>query len=276
VSGWVNLPAHLDMFAIAMTLSIASSAVRLWLILRLYLLSRQREYPLFVTHNIVAILTLVVTVCVTRYPVSYFLAYWIGEATSSVLALLVIVAIFKPAAEVLYIQNPTLRFLLPIAAVALIAIPAWQAIYRPLRLTLLGHVGSGIYSFVLGILCLEAVILAACLALSKSIPWGNYDFAIVSGFGISAVMKWVAYLVRWNYGSRFQDWFQILLPGSTLGAVLVWLIAFSRSEPRITKRQPDPSELKRLVDLLREHTDFLRQLLKDPRLWRLQLTDQPH
>lgn len=264
------------MLTISLALSIASSALRLCLIARLYLIDRRREYPLFVAHNVVAILTLVATVSVKHHPVPFFLTYWVGEITSSVLALLVILTIFKPAAEILYIQNPKLRFLLPIAAVALIAIPAWQAIYRPLRLTLLGHVGSGIYSFVLGILCLEAVILAACLALSKSIPWGNYDFAIVSGFGISAVMKCVGYLVRWNYGSRFEDWFQILLPGSTLGAVLVWLIAFSRSEPRITKRQPDPSELKRLVDLLQEHTDFLRQILKDPRLWRLQLTDQPH
>jgi hypothetical protein len=263
------------MFAIAMTLSVVSSALRLWLIARVYVVGRQREYPLFIAHNVVAILTLVATVCFTHYAVLYFLTYWIGEATSSVLALLVILAIVKPAAEVLYIENPRRRFVLPIAAAAVFLIPIWQAIYRPVGSRLVGHAASGIYSFVLAILCLEAIILLACVGLSRSIPWGNYDFAIVSGFGISAVMKWVAYLVRWNYGVRFEGWFQILLPASTLGAVLVWLIAFSRSEPRITKQEPDPSELQRLIDLLQEHTDFVRQILKDPRLRRRSLSDQP-
>ncbi len=263
------------MFAITLTLSILSSAARLWLMVRLYVIDRYREYPLFVAHNVTAILTFVAVICVTRYPVPFYLTYWIGEIISTVLALLVILAIFKPAAEVIYIEHPAFRFLLPIGVAAVIGIPVWRAIYRPFFPAVFGHVGSGIYSFVLGILGLEALILAACLTLSRSIPWGNYDFAIVSGFGISAMMKWVAYLVRWNYGSRFEDWFQILLPGSTLGAVLVWLIAFSRSEPRITKQEPDPSELQRLIDLLEEHTAYVRQILAHPRFRRRPLPDQP-
>jgi hypothetical protein len=251
-------------FAIAMTLSVVSSALRLWLIARLYRIGRQR-YPLFISHNVVAILTLVATICVRRYPVPYYLTYWTGEATASVLALLVILAIFKPAAESLYIESPKRKVLLPIALTAIIVIPIWQAICHPFFSALLGHLGSGIYSFVWGVLFLQAIILLACLTLSKSIPWGGYDFAIVSGFGVSALMKCVAYLVRWNYGSRFQDWFTILLPGSTLGAILVWLIAFSRSEPPTIKQEPDPSELQKLIDLLQEHTEYAQQILKNLR-----------
>jgi predicted permease len=263
------------MFTIAMTLSVISSALRVWLIARLYLMDQRREYPLFVAYNILAILTLVATLCLTHDTVPYFLTYWIGEATASVLALLVIIAIFKPAAEVLYIENPRRRLVLPIAVLSVIAIPIWQGIYRPVGPSLFGHAASGIYSFVLAILSLQAIILLACLALSRSIPWTNYDFAIVSGFGVSAVMKWVAYLVRWNYGSRFESWFQILLPGSTLGAVLVWLLAFSRSEPPTIKQEPDPSELQQLIDLLEEHTEYVRQILKHLRFRTSMPQNQP-
>jgi hypothetical protein len=265
------------MFTITLALSIISSALRLWLIARIYLMDRYREYPVFVAHNAVAILTFVAVLCVRRHAVLSYLTYWTGEAASSVLALLVILAIFKPAAEVLYLHHPRYRLFLPIGIVAIIAFPVWQGFNRALSPTRLGHVASGIYSFVLGILCLQAIILAACfvLALSKRIPWGNYDFAIVSGFGISAVMKCVAYLVRWNFGSRYEAWFQILLPGATTGAVLVWLMAFLRSEPRTTKQEPDPRELQKLLDLMQEHTDFVRQILKDPRWRRHPLPDQP-
>lgn len=252
------------MFSIAMTLSVISSALRVWLIGRLYWIDRQREYPLFIAYNLVEVLTLVATLCLSYRTTLYFVTYWLGETSSSVLALFVILAIFKPAAETLYIENPTRRFLLPIAAVAVVVIPLWQAIYRPLRPTLRGHVTSGVYSLVLAILCLEALILLACVLLSKSIPWTKYDFAIVSGFGISAVVKCVGYLVRWNFGSRYEDWFQILLPGATLGAVLVWVIAFSRPEPPRIRREPDPSEIQRLTELLQEHTEFVVRILKNP------------
>jgi hypothetical protein len=263
------------MFTIAMTLSIASSALRLWLIGRVCLVHRQHEYPLFIAHNVAAIVTLLATICLRNQRIPYFFTYWIGEATATILALLVILAIFKPAAEVLYIESPRRRFILSIPVAAVIAVPVWQAIYRPLGLSLFGHLASGIYSFVLAILCVEALILVACLTLSRYIPWGRYDLAIVSGFGISAMMKCVAYLVRWNYGSRFEDWFKIVLPASTLGAVLVWLIAFSRTEPKITKQEPDLNELDRVIALLREDTEFVRRILKFPPWRRQSLPIQP-
>ena len=238
-------------------------------------MGRYREYSLFMAHNALSILTFVGTLFLSRRPVPYFLTYWIGEAASTVLALLVILAIFKPAAEVLYIERPRLSYLLPIGIALIVVIPIWQAVYRPLRLTLLGHVASGLYSFVLAILCLQALILLACLLLSRSIPWTRYDFAIISGFGISALMKWIAYVVRWNYGSRFEDWFTVLLPGATAGAVLVWLIAFLRPEPPTTKTEPDATDLQRVIDLMHEHTEFVTQILKDPRLRRRAVPDQP-
>jgi hypothetical protein len=208
--------------------------------------------------------------------VAYFLTYWIAEIALSILALLVLLAVFKPAAEVLFFEYPKGRFLLPLALVAIITITAWQAVYRPLRPTVGGHMASGIYSLVLGILSLQAIILLACLVLafSKTIPWGRYDFAIVSGFGLSAITKLVSYLLWWNFGSNFETGVRYMVPAAAIGAALIWVVAFSRTEPRITKKEPDPSELKRLIDLLQEHTDFVTQLLNDPRLRRHRLPDE--
>lgn len=255
------------MLTLSLGLTIAVSALRVVLLARLFWTGLHRQYPLFIAYNLFSLFTSGIGAIVSGNARLYYFNYWIGEALLNVLALLVLLAVIKPAAEVTYIERPSLRFLPPILMIAAIAIPIWQGVYHPLSPRLVGHVASGLYSFVLAILCLEALILAWCLALSKSIPWGNYDFAIVSGFGMSAVVKWVAYLARWNYGSRYETLFHYLIPAAATGAALVWVVAFFRSEPPTTKQEPDAGEIKRLTDLLQEHTEFVIQILKDPR-WR--------
>jgi len=265
------------MLTISLVLSIAASALQVWLIVRLFFINRHREYPFLIAYNVLSIFTFLAVISVMSHAVAYFLTYWIGEILLSVVALLVILAVFKPAAEVLYLEHPWGRLLLPLAIVAVVAIAVRQTIYRPLRHTLLGHAASGMYSFVLGVLFLEAIILLACLALafSKTIPWGRYDFAIVAGFGLSAITKLITFLLWWNYGSHFEIWVRYVVPSAGTAAALIWVVAFSHSEPPTTKREPDATELQRLIDLMQEHTEFVRQLLKDPRLRRQPLPVQP-
>jgi hypothetical protein len=265
------------MFTLSLTLPIIASALRLWLVVRLYAMNRHREYPLFVAYNLLAIMDFVTVITVMRRPVTYFLTYWIGEILLSILALLVLLAVFKPAGEGLYARHPSYRAFLPFAITTIIAIVVWQTIYHPLRPTPLGHTASGMYSFVLGVLVLEATILTTCLALafSRRVSWTRYDFAIVAGFGLSALPKLISFLVWWNVGRRFEAVVHFMTPAAAVGAALIWVVAFSRSEPQITRQAPSASELQKLTDLLEEHAAFVRQLLGDPRFRRRPLPDQP-
>jgi len=262
----------------ALVLSVTTSILHVWLIIRLYLIKRHREYPLLIAYNSLSIVTFIATVIVINHALLFFLTYWIAEVFLSVVALLVLLAVFKPVAEVTYMLHPRYRLLLPLALVAIVLFAVWEAAFHPLRHTPLGHAASGVYSFVLGILFLEALILGACLsqAFSKTISWGRYDFGILSGFGLSAIMKFAVFLARWNFGNRFEILFRYLLPSAALGAALIWVIAFSRSEPRITKQEPDPNQLQRLIDLLHEHTGFVKRILANPPWRRQPLTVDPH
>lgn len=266
-----------SMLTISLVLPIIDSLLRLWLIARVFLMKSQREYPLFLAYNAFEIIDSVLLTIVMRRPVPFFLTYWIAEILLSILALLVLLAVFRPAAEGLYARHPNYRLFLPSAIVLVIAVSLWQMIYRPLRPTPLGHAASGMYSFVMGVLVLEAIVLVACLSLAfaRRVVWPKYDFAIISGFGLSAMPKLVSLLVWWNAGHRFETVVHFMVPAAALGAALIWVIAFSRSEVRVTRHQPDIGELQRLTALLQEHSDYVREILAHPTFRRRSVTDQP-
>src|SRR5215467_2474851 len=90
-----------------------------------------REFPLFLTYILVALVVPVMRVAVRNQPVSYFVVYWTADAILGVLALLALNEVFKHLFESDYEDHWWFRLVLPTAALLI----ALLFLGQPLRPT---------------------------------------------------------------------------------------------------------------------------------------------
>jgi hypothetical protein len=132
----------------------------------LVILARRRLYhrfPFFFAYTLYSILVTVVRLRTMGTPAVFFVSYWSTEIVYGILELLAIREVFKSVLEMYYSLYRWTRWLLPIAVTVMFGNSIWRAIYRSVGGGPLGGLAAGVYSLVLGILCLQAAIFLLCL-----------------------------------------------------------------------------------------------------------------
>ena len=219
-----------------------------------------REFPAFFLYLLYVPLATVLRMSVKANEGIYYWSYWATEGLYGVLALFVLREVFHRLFSWAYAAHRWVRLLLPLTVLLIFALSIRQTIYHPLGRGIPPLVNA-IYWFDLGVHLLEGVILLLLLALTAVFPisWRRYEFGILAGFGINASITMLAYLFRFEWGSRYETLFRYGPPLGFVLTTLIWLHAFLRPPESVPGAQMGPDEMLGVVRRSRELLDKIEK-----------------
>ena len=219
------------------------------------------EFPFFFSSVVYAAAAGVLRTAVVYDAFLYFWLYWISEALYGVLALAVLREIFHRVFALPHAAFQWVRLLLPGALFLILTLSVWEMLYHPLGRN--PRIVSGIYWFDFGVHLLEGLILLLVLGLTTVFPvsWRRYEFGILAGFGINASVTMLAYLFRFEWGSRYELFFRYGPPVGYLLATLIWLHAFLQPPESLPKAQIGRDEMLGVVRRSRELLEKIEKVL---------------
>lgn len=93
--------------------------------------------------------------------------------------------------------------------------------------------------------------------------WRQQAFGVVLGFGVSVSGSLVAFLLRSEFGTKFDPIVRITLPMAYIMAVVVWLATFLRAEP-LRPGADGPAALtpEQMASDLRRYTQAVKGILE--------------
>jgi hypothetical protein len=220
-----------------------------------------RQFRFFSLCTALSVVSTVALIVVQNDPSLYFAVYWFSEA------LLVLVTFFAlQEAFYLVFRNflsiSGFRLLFPGIGILMLAVAVVRAIFhpapdtRPLASALISlEIAVGFLQF--GIFCLFFILVRFF-----QMRWRQYAFGIVLGFGIAAAGNLVVYLLRSEFGTKFDPVVRITPPIAYIIAVAVWLATFLRGEPSQPAKSWDSALTPdQMIRELRRHTQAVKGIL---------------
>ena len=204
----------------------------------------------------------VILFALQHQPKPYFYVYWIGD---TVVTLLVCLAIYETFRIVFlhFLGLTWFRLVFPCTGVVLLLI----GLVRMMT-------GSGstesrlilvIFSLEIaaGILQVGIFFLLLVLVQFFRLPWKQYTFGIAMGFGVSAAGSLVAFVVRSEFGTKFDPIFRFVVPLTYTIGVAIWLITFLWPVPKGSTDAMTPALTPEAVVLeLKQYTRTVKEILK--------------
>lgn len=221
-----------------------------------------QQFPIFFGYVLYAAIAGILRTTAAHNAVLYFRLYWWTEAVYGAVALAVLGEVFHRIFVLAYAAYKWFRTILPLTILLILAISIRQMIYHPLGRGI-SVVVNAVYWFDLGIHLIQGVVLLLLLALTTVFPvsWRRYEFGILAGFGVNASITMLAYLFRFEWGSRYELFFRYGPPVGYLLATLVWLHAFLRPPESLPKPPIGQEEMREIVRRYRELLERIEKAL---------------
>jgi hypothetical protein len=121
-----------------------------------------------------------------------------------------------------------------------------------------------IFALEIGVGFLQFGIFSLFLLLVRifHLRWRQHPIGIVFGFGISAAGSLVAFLLRSEFGTKFDPVVRIAPPIAYIIAVAVWLATFLRGESSLPAKSWDSALTpEQMITELRRHTKAVKGIL---------------
>jgi hypothetical protein len=243
-----------------LALTIVGIGLQVLLFLQLRKLRINRQFPIFYAYVAFSVVSAVVTFAATgRHVYSYI--YWTSEAIYVVLTFLVLQEAFRSIFRN-FLGLRWFKWLFPGIGLSMFTIAVLRSILLPRPAQSLFT--TTILNLEIGVGFLQFGIFSFFLILIRifHLRWRQHPVGIVFGFGISAAGSLVAYILRSEFGTRFDEMFLILTPLSYIIGVAVWLATFIRKEPSQPTQSWD-AELtpEQMITELRRHTKAVKGIL---------------
>jgi hypothetical protein len=246
------------MTRLGILLSLAVTALQAGLLAILVWRKIYREYPFFFSYIIFSIYSAFARLAVAQHYQVYFMVFWITAGIYAVLGLLVLDEIFRWFFSAFYRYWNWFWALFPVVSAVVLATSVWYAIYYPPIQA--NRVISFVLVFGIAVNLVQIGLFLLFFALVRILKlrrW-EYPFAIVMGFAMAAFGALAAYLLRSEFGTKFNPVVQYAPPVAYTLAVVLWLIVFSGPErefelgPGITR--------ERLLEEIRQYNQYLNRL----------------
>ncbi len=225
-----------------------SLGLEIWLLALLVRREVRRHFPVFFAYCVCVLGITVLRLASSGRYRTYFYLFWWTEAVLVPLSLMALNEVFRWVYRGFYslawfrvLYFGVIGLVLAIAVRNALVNPPVQA--HPL-LGLILNIGIAFNFLQVGI-----AALFGALARPLGVPFRRYPFGIVAGLGLSAMGPFVGYLARSIFGNKLDLFTQNASAMAYILALVVWLAAFSRSEPEETAWVPPmaPDEMLRIV-----------------------------
>jgi hypothetical protein len=222
---------------------------------------RQR-FRYFFAYTIYAIITELVRASIVKGGWGYFSTYWGTEALYAVLGFFAVHEVFHSVFRNFYGVRG-FRYLFPWVATFIVlifviraSIPPGTGVARLVAIIIAAKIGVGFLQ--VGLFFLFILLVRLFRVQSR-----RYAFGIALGFGISASGDLSFYLLRSEFGTKFNHVVETALPLVYIVAVVVWLLTFIKSQPTHPWQNGGPAlEPDELITELRQYTKVAKGVLR--------------
>jgi hypothetical protein len=244
-----------------LVLALVGTGLQSVLCLLLFIRRTYREFPIFFGFAAVSVAATVVLWGARKNLTVYSEIFWTNEALGVVLAFLVLNealrSVFRNFLGMRWFRRlfPGIGVLLICAAVLRIIILPRPA-FSLLTTTIIGlEIAIGFLQF--GIFSLFLILMRLF-----HLRWGQHAAGIVFGFGVSAAGSLVAFLLRSEFGTKFDPVIRIAPTVAYIIGVAIWLATFIKAEPE----RPETAWAAKLtpeqmITELRRHTKTVKGIL---------------
>jgi hypothetical protein len=266
-SGWFKL-ATLPMNTIELLLSFGSVTLQALLLIILLLKDIQRRFRWFLaylaTNFLFGAALLLMFWLSSNQGLAYSVIYWTGDALVTSLAIMACYDIFR-VIFLNFFKLRGFRVVFPAASILLVLIGSIRALANS-GPTLNGNfLISQIFSLEIvgGILQVGIFFLFLVLVQFFRVPWKQYTFGIALGFGVSAAGSLVAFIVRSEFGTKFDPIFRFVVPLTYTIGVAIWLLTFLWPVPKAQLEATAPALTpEAVVTELKQYTRTVKEILK--------------
>jgi hypothetical protein len=189
-----------------------------------------RQFRFFTLNALISVTTTIALIIFVSHPKPYFYVYWYGEVVS-------VLVIFLALQESFYLvfrnfrSMRWFRLLFPGIGILMLVVALIRAAFRTvsqaslLASTLISlEIAVGFLQ--VGLFCLFVLLVRFFQMRSR-----QHAFGVVLGFGVAAAGTLVVYLLRSEFGTKFNPIVRTTAPLAYIAAVLIWLVTFLRKEP---------------------------------------------
>jgi hypothetical protein len=219
--------------------------------------------PWFFSYLFINFVFGIVLLTIRHKEYAYTVVYWIGDAFVTFLILLAIYETFRLVFLKFYAMR-WFRVVFPAVTVALIGFGSLRAFWHSGSAETTSLVVSQIYYFEItaGILQVGIFFLFLVLVQFFRLPWKQYTFGIALGFGVSAAGSLVAFMVRSEFGTKFDPIFRFVVPLTYTIGVAIWLLTFLWPVPKASSVATPALTPEAVVDELKQYTRTVKEILK--------------
>jgi hypothetical protein len=222
-----------------------------------------RQFRWFFVYTIYALVAEIVRIALRHYDYeeAYFYVYWVTEALYTVLAFLAIHQVFRWVFRNFY-KIRGFGMLLPVVTILALVIVTLRL--RQPHTVETYWIVSIIISSEIAVSFLQVGIVALFFFLIRffHLGWRQHAFGIALGFGIAAAGSLVAFLLRSEFGTKFDPIVRITAPVTYIIAVIAWLATFvSRLPSQPSQSWGSALTPEEMVLELRRYTQVAKNIL---------------
>lgn len=221
-----------------------------------------REFPIFLASVSLSVIATIILLVVSNNAHYYALVFWPSDALGVVLAFLALNEALRSVFRN-FLGMRWFRWLFPGIGIVMVSVAVLRVIVQPrpafslFTTTVLGlEIAVGLLQF--GIFSLFIVLVRLF-----HLRWGQHAAGVVFGYGVSAAGSLIAFLLRSEFGTKFDPVIRIAPPIAYIIGVAIWLATFVKAEPE----RPEASWAatltpEQMITELRRHTKTVKGILE--------------
>jgi hypothetical protein len=206
-------------------------ALQLGLLLILMGRASYRRFPAFCVLTVLSISITIALLAVSSTQAAYRWIYWGSDLVNTLGVFFSLLEVFKIVFKNFY-RMPWFRMLFPSVGMLMGVVAILRSLFRPTSVGSQPYVDI-IVSLEIGVEFLQMGIFTLFLFLGKffRVRYERHPFGIVLGFGLISAGWLVVYLLRSEFGTRFDPVVRIAPAIAYTLGLLIWLATFLVKEP---------------------------------------------
>ncbi len=211
-------------------LALSNLALQACLAYFIFVRGLHRQTRWFFIYTIYALVAEPLRFSVRHHEETYFYVYWATEALYTVLAFFAISEVFRGIFKSFYKIKGFWLLLPAVTILTLLTVGLrWHRLLMAVTYPILGVIISS--EIAVSFLQVGIFVLFFFLVSFFHLGWRQHAFGIALGFGIVAAESLVVFLLRSEFGTKFNPLVRIAGPITYVVAVVIWLVTFVSRQP---------------------------------------------
>ena len=245
-----------------LALALGATLLQVCLLVLMVMRRSYRDFPGFFLSIVLSLGTTLTGLATRNNFYLYLRVYWVSEALYVLLAFWALLEVFKSVFRNFY-RLRWFRLLFPAIGVLMLATAVVRSIASPPAQV--NRAFAVIIFSELAVRFLQIGLLFLFFALIRffHMLWRQQALGIALGFGISAAGSLVVFLLRSEFGTKFDYVVRIAPPIAYTLAVVVWLLTFLTPQPDSALQGPASGITpEAMLAEVRQYRSTVRRILK--------------